>query len=143
MPNHGKNRSLFSSGAAAEKAKTPRQSSVRHVAAWLLSRARLSNMVPQKRALFSCSNQPTSPRQLSLTDLTYIVHYTVVDRTICSQIVLVYKHYQCLCYLGALFIYLLRYLLSSYTANLYRDYREFTGITCTLYRVFPVTGKNL
>ena len=30
-----------------------------------------------------------------------------------------------------------------YTANLYRDYREFTGITCTLYRVFPVTGKNL
>ena len=31
----------------------------------------------------------------------------------------------------------------TYTANLYRDYREFTGITCTLYRVFPVTGKNL
>jgi len=30
-----------------------------------------------------------------------------------------------------------------YTANIYRDYREFTGISCTLYRVFPVTGKNL
>ena len=28
------------------------------------------------------------------------------------------------------------------TANVYRGYREFTGIFCTLYRVFPFTGKN-
>ena len=31
---------------------------------------------------------------------------------------------------------------SSYTANIYRGYRELTGIFRTLYRVFPVTGKT-
>ena len=29
------------------------------------------------------------------------------------------------------------------TANVYRGYREFTGIFCVLCRVFPGTGKTI
>ena len=33
-------------------------------------------------------------------------------------------------------------LCADSTAIVYKGYREFTGIICTLYRVFPVTGKT-